>query len=753
MTTEPVRAGSDWLALREPADAAARRRRAGRGAPARPAGRRRGDPRPRLRHRVDGPLARRPAGRTPALGAVRPGRRAARARRGRPAGCGRRRCRGHRGDASARHHPPRPGGARGGRPRHRLGAARHADRRRAPAPGRHLCGRGLPGADHAQRHRPRRPRARRPVRPPRHGRVQRPPATHHQHGTPPRPGRGTTPRRTASAGWATTSWSDPARGASAPTGPSWRRSGSPAGWARPASNDPSCARRRRPTGGAGCRRPPPASLSVTLHHRDLLARPGDRAPAGPARTEKPVVDSKNGPTAGPGQPGAARREEVPLHDDAVLLGCREPGRPLPTRCAPTPRRWPRPCHRRTRRSSPCRTSPRRSGTARTSPGSSRRSSWPTTSRASRRSRTSTGSCSTATTRRWARATRGPERGVISRPGASDVGVYRANVDDRMRDLVTSLDGGTLDKLAPTIELGFHHEQQHQELLLMDIKHVLSLNPLQPVYAGVPERTLRARRPGLGRRRGRARRDRARRRRVRLRQRAAAAPGSGWSPTGSPTGSSPTASGCSSWRTAGTRGTSSGSRTAGPGSTPRSGGPRSTGQELDGVWFEHTLNGTWPVNPGLPVSHVSFYEAEAFASWAGKRLPSEAEWEHAVTPTGRRPTSTTGGRSWPTPRRTTPGPPGRPRAGCARSTATAGSGRRRRTTPTPASTRPTARSASTTASSCRTRWCCAAAAPSPRPGHTRATYRNFFPHASRWALSGVRLADGGAPAAGPAGDAR
>src|SRR4029079_18443474 len=79
----------------------------------------------------------------------------------------------------------------------------------------------------------------------------------------------------------------------------------------------------------------------------------------------------------------------------------------------------------------------------------------------------------------------PDRGLISRPGAHDVGVYRTNVDERMRDLVTGLDAGSLDKLAPTIELGFHHEQQHQELLLMDIKHVLSLNPLQPVYAGSP----------------------------------------------------------------------------------------------------------------------------------------------------------------------------------------------------------------------------------------------------------------------------
>ena len=83
--------------------------------------------------------------------------------------------------------------------------------------------------------------------------------------------------------------------------------------------------------------------------------------------------------------------------------------------------------------------------------------------------------------RYARA----ERGVISRPGAHDVGVYRGNVDERMRGLLDRMDEGSLSKAADTIELGFHHEQQHQELLLMDIKHVLSLNPLMPAYAGTP----------------------------------------------------------------------------------------------------------------------------------------------------------------------------------------------------------------------------------------------------------------------------
>ena len=67
----------------------------------------------------------------------------------------------------------------------------------------------------------------------------------------------------------------------------------------------------------------------------------------------------------------------------------------------------------------------------------------------------------------------------------EVGSYRGNVDARMLDLIDRLDEGTLTKVLPTIELGFHHEQQHQELLLMDIKHVLSVNPMHPSYAGSP----------------------------------------------------------------------------------------------------------------------------------------------------------------------------------------------------------------------------------------------------------------------------
>ena len=174
--------------------------------------------------------------------------------------------------------------------------------------------------------------------------------------------------------------------------------------------------------------------------------------------------------------------------------------------------------------------------------------------------------------RYARA----ERGVISRPGAHDVGVYRGNVDDRMRDLLDRLDEGSLTKAADTIELGFHHEQQHQELLLMDIKHVLSLNPLRPAYAGSPSAV--GRRPtGSAGSTSRAAWSRsATRARASASTTSCPATSSTSRRTGSPTGWSPTASGSSSWPTAATAATSSGSPTAGRGSTPRAGTRRSTG---------------------------------------------------------------------------------------------------------------------------------------------------------------------------------
>jgi hypothetical protein len=84
----------------------------------------------------------------------------------------------------------------------------------------------------------------------------------------------------------------------------------------------------------------------------------------------------------------------------------------------------------------------------------------------------------------------PQRGMLSRPGLDEVLRYRAQVDTRMRALLA---GRTLPVAALDLaELGLHHEQQHQELILTDVKHLLSLNPLAPAYrAGAPLRARHA----------------------------------------------------------------------------------------------------------------------------------------------------------------------------------------------------------------------------------------------------------------------
>ena len=75
----------------------------------------------------------------------------------------------------------------------------------------------------------------------------------------------------------------------------------------------------------------------------------------------------------------------------------------------------------------------------------------------------------------------PKRGFISRPTVADTYAYRASVDGHMESLLSRADDATLMRLAPLVTIGLHHEQQHQELMVTDIKHVFSENPLRPVY--------------------------------------------------------------------------------------------------------------------------------------------------------------------------------------------------------------------------------------------------------------------------------
>ncbi|KQY51574.1 ergothioneine biosynthesis protein EgtB [Nocardioides sp. Root140] len=342
--------------------------------------------------------------------------------------------------------------------------------------------------------------------------------------------------------------------------------------------------------------------------------------------------------------------------------------------------------------------------------------------------------------RWSR----PMRGVISRPGAHDVGLYRGNVDDRMRDLMATLDEGTLTKLAPTIELGFHHEQQHQELLLMDIKHVLSLNPLDPSYAGKPSsggmsgtlewRDFDGGLVEIGHETGldggfcfdnELPRHQQWLEPYRLADRlvtngewlAFMADGGyrrpelwlsdGWGRVQSEEWAAP-----AYW------------------------------SERDGVWFEHTLTGTRPVDAELPACHVSHYEADAYATWAGKRLPTEAEWEHAARLQELAGADKTANladtESWH------PRAAGGPVDGLRQLFGDCWEWTSSAYLPFPGF-HPTAGALGEyngkfMSGQMVLRGGCALTP----PGHARASYRNFFPPGARWPLTGVRLADGGAP---------
>ncbi|RNL78993.1 ergothioneine biosynthesis protein EgtB [Nocardioides marmorisolisilvae] len=335
-----------------------------------------------------------------------------------------------------------------------------------------------------------------------------------------------------------------------------------------------------------------------------------------------------------------------------------------------------------------------------------------------------------------------ERGVVSRPGAHDVGVYRGNVDTRMRDLVATLDQGALEKLTSTIELGFHHEQQHQELLLMDIKHVLSLNPLQPVYAGAPEPASEPDQLGWVDIAGGL---------VEIGHRGAGFSFDNELPEHQVY--------LEPYRLADrliTNGEWLAFMADGGYRRPEfwlSDGWAKVKTEgwdapfywlnLDGVWLEHTLNGTWPVNPGLPVSHISHYEADAYAAWAGKRLPTEAEWEHGVRQAGPGEDPDSVGNLADTesyhPRAAGPatGKLRQAYGDCWEWTSSA-------YLPYPGFHPAAGAIGEYNGKFMSNQMVLRGGCALTPPGHTRASYRNFFPSAARWALSGLRLADGGAP---------
>ncbi|MGH8584038.1 MAG: ergothioneine biosynthesis protein EgtB [Gammaproteobacteria bacterium] len=225
-----------------------------------------------------------------------------------------------------------------------------------------------------------------------------------------------------------------------------------------------------------------------------------------------------------------------------------------------------------------------------------------------------------------------DRGLLSRPTVAEILGYRRHVDGYLSQLIVAADEPQWTRAQPLITLGLHHEQQHQELLLTDIKHILATNPLRPVYRPSVDHHL-DKTPAECR---------------------WIAHGGGMHAIGyagdgfcfdnerprHPVYLAP-------FRIA-TRLVTNGEylefMQAGGYATPGvwlSDGWTAVTQlgwrsplywePGDGAWWVMTLSGFRKMNEDEPVCHVSYYEADAFARWRGKRLPSEAEWEVIAAP--------------------------------------------------------------------------------------------------------------------------
>jgi dimethylhistidine N-methyltransferase len=220
----------------------------------------------------------------------------------------------------------------------------------------------------------------------------------------------------------------------------------------------------------------------------------------------------------------------------------------------------------------------------------------------------------------------PQRGLLSRPAVEEISDYRRHVDEAMCALLAvAID----EETARLIELGLNHEQQHQELILTDILHAFAQNPLRPAYAEAgPPLSVAPGRAGFVDFEGgtvqighagdgfafdnEGPRHAAILVPYRLAERLVT--NGEWLEFIEAGGYRDPALWLSDgWQCA----------------TAQAWAAPLYWEERDGAWFQMTLAGLQPLDLEAPVAHVSFYEAEAFARWRGKRLPSEAEWENAA----------------------------------------------------------------------------------------------------------------------------
>ncbi|HEY1540961.1 MAG TPA: ergothioneine biosynthesis protein EgtB [Xanthobacteraceae bacterium] len=306
----------------------------------------------------------------------------------------------------------------------------------------------------------------------------------------------------------------------------------------------------------------------------------------------------------------------------------------------------------------------------------------------------------------------PKRGLITRPGAAEVAAYRAHVDAAVERLIAEASPTTLADVLRVLEIGLNHEQQHQELILTDLLHAFAENPDNPVYDAA------WRLPRGGGRQARGCVD------IPEGIRTVGHQDAGFcfdneepahrtlvGPVGVARGlvtngewlefiadrgyARPELWLSDGWATVATEGWDA------PGYW----------RQTDDRWHVMTLAGLVPVDPALPVTHVSYYEADAFARWAGKHLPSEAEWEVAARGDGL---DAAFGIVWQWTRSAyAPYPGYRPVDGALGEY----------------NGKFMISQMVLRGSSCAT----------PR-GHTRVSYRNFFYPPARWQFTGVRLAE-------------
>ena len=223
----------------------------------------------------------------------------------------------------------------------------------------------------------------------------------------------------------------------------------------------------------------------------------------------------------------------------------------------------------------------------------------------------------------------PQRGLITRPNGAEVAAYRAHVDAAVERLIGQVPAEAAERVFTIVEIGLHHEQQHQELLLTDILHAFVQNPTDPVYDPKWQ-------PPPARQGPRGYVD------VPAGVHAIGHNGDGFCFDNETPGHDELIPRVRIARHLVTNAEWLEFISAGGYATPSlwlSDGWTTVQNEnwqapgywrdKDGAWHVMTLGGLRPVDPAAPVQHVSYYEADAFARFAGKHLPSEAEWEVAA----------------------------------------------------------------------------------------------------------------------------